>query len=256
MLTPVSSAAILSFEPAASPKRFEVWREDWVRTVFADDNLWGSDKNVASFLALHLNRTTRAAFPSYGTIGKGLDMDRANVRRSIRRLIARGYLVREPRGRGQTNLYLPAGGVVTVTTGVVTVTPAVLSQLPPRTSEVEPLKEPLREGVVTVTTGKEERGGLPRGPSAPSKEEKQAKPSEVQSCPSPNNEGVPRAAPNGGGDSVWVKYDTPQWDLIERYGHRATGKVFFRFGRLDGDWFLKADLKAIEVLAEANGGSQ
>jgi len=44
--------------------------------------------------------------------------------------------------------------------------------------------------------------------------------------------------------------------LIERYGHQATGKVFFRFGRLDGDWFLNSDLKRIEALAAANGGGQ
>ena len=231
-------------------KGFEAWREDWTRAVFADDNLWGSDKNVAAFLALHLNREARACWPSYGTIAKGLGIDRANVRRSVRRLIARGFLVREPRGRGQTNLYLPAGGVVTVTPGVVTVTPAVLSQLPPRTSEVEPLKEPLREGVVTVTTGGEERGGLPREES---KKEKEPFPSKVPTpTPSKFDQGVPRAAPNGGGGDVWVKYDTPEWDRVERFGHRAVGKVFIRYGRVDGTWVPKSDLKAIAAVAASS----
>jgi hypothetical protein len=253
MLTPGSSI-VLPFQPNQPPTRkgaFEAGREDWIRTVFADESLWGSDKNVAAFLALHLNRETRTCWPSYSTVGKGLGVDRANVRRSVRRLIARGYLARKPRGKGQTNAYFPTGtGVVTVTPGVVTVTTAVLSQLPPRTSEVEPLKEPL-EGVVTVTPGKEEKGGLSRD-----KEEQKTKPSDSPSLPSPSpNEGVPRAAPNGGGRAgeVFVRYDTPQWDMVERYG-KAVGKVFMRYGRVEGHWILKADLKAIE--AAANGGGQ
>jgi helix-turn-helix protein len=253
MLT-AGSSIVLPFQPNQPVNRkgsFEAWREDWIRTVFADDSLWGSDKNVAAFLALHLNREARACWPSYTTIAKGLGINRSNARRSVRRLIARGYLVREPRGRRQTNLYLPAGGVVTVTPGVVTVTTAVLSQLPPRTSEVEPLKEPLRESVVSVTTGKEEKeGGLPRG-----KEEKQAKPSVASSPSSSPNEDVPRAAPNGGGgDSTFVKFDTPQWDMVERFGHKAVGKVFMRYGRSEGLWLLKSDLRAIE--AAANGGGR
>jgi hypothetical protein len=258
MLTPNSSAAIIPFNAGPPPTQqkghFQAWREAWNRSVFADDNLWGSDKNVAAFLALHLNRETWSCWPSYSTIAKGLGIDRSNARRSIRRLIARGYLVRKPRGKGQSNAYLPTGaGVVTVTPGVVTVTTAVLSQLPPRTSEVEPLKEPKKEGVVTVTTGKEEKErGLPR-----EKEDQKAKPS-AASSPSPIqvSEGVPRGAAPNGGDSVFVRFDTPKWDLVERYGHRAVGKVFLRCGRVEGLWILKTDLRAIETLANGAGNER
>src|SRR5262249_7728159 len=153
------------------------------------------------------------------------------------RLVARGYLIREQRGRGQSNLYFPVEGVGM---GAHTLTERVWAQVPTGvstdahsgvgtgahlTSESLTSDSTLRERVVTVTTGKEEKErGLPRE----AKEEKK--------------------------DSTWVRYDSPQWDLIERFGHQATGKVFFRFGRLDGDWFLKTDLKAIEALATANGG--
>jgi len=65
--------------------------------------------------------------------------------------------------------------------------------------------------------------------------------------------GLPREAREEKKDSVWIKYDTPEWDLIERFGYRATGKVFFRFGRLDGDWFLKSDVTAIKALANGGG---
>jgi Helix-turn-helix domain len=118
--------------PAAERQRplaFEAWKEGWLRSIIADSNLWNCDKAVAGFLSFHLNRETRSCFPSYATIGKGLGIDRLNARRSIKRLIAYGYLVRARRGRGQSNLYFPAEGVV------------VHDHL---TSEVEPLKEPLR----------------------------------------------------------------------------------------------------------------
>lgn len=57
-------------------------------------------------------------------------------------------------------------------------------------------------------------------------------------------------------DSEWVKYDSPRWDLIERFGRQATGRQFPRFGRAGGAYFLKADLQKIEAAAAANGGSQ
>jgi hypothetical protein len=65
--------------------------------------------------------------------------------------------------------------------------------------------------------------------------------------------GIP---PGGSPDSEFVKYDTPKWDQIERFGHRATGKVFMRYGRVEGTWILKRDLKAIEALAASNGDAQ
>src|SRR5262249_16849079 len=77
------------------------------------------------------------------------------------------------------------------------------------------------------------------------------------SSPSKDGGGVPRAAPNGGGgDSVWVRYDTPEWDRVERFGHRAVGKVFIRYGRVEGSWILKSDLRALDTLAVADGGGQ
>jgi hypothetical protein len=66
-------------------------------------------------------------------------------------------------------------------------------------------------------------------------------------------EGLPSEARE---DSVWIRYDSPQWDMIERFGHRAVGKVFMRYGRCEGHWIPKMDLKAIEALAAANGGGQ
>ena len=163
MLTDPSSA-VLPFQPnPPAPRKgsFEAWRESWVRAVFADENLWGSDKSVAAFLALHLNRETRACYPSYATIGRGLCIDRLNARRSIKRLITRGYLLRKPRGRGQSNLYSPAEGVVIETTGVVTVTTEVWSPKTPRTSDLTS-ERTLREDVVIMTTGKKEESGLPK----------------------------------------------------------------------------------------------
>jgi len=160
MLTRPSSAEVIQLQPNQPTVRngFEAWRESWLRAVFADDNLWGSDKNVTAFLALHLNRETRSCWPSYGTIARGLGIDRSNARRSVRRLIARGYLVRKPRGKGQSNAYFPTG------VGVVTVTTEVLSQLPSRTSD----------STSESTLGKEPKdlGGLPKG--EPKKESKPA----------------------------------------------------------------------------------
>jgi hypothetical protein len=68
---------------------------------------------------------------------------------------------------------------------------------------------------------------------------------------------VPRAPPPGGspGDE-WVPYESRTWDHVERLGFKATGKVFVRYGRVAGAWIPKSDLKAIEVLAAANGGGQ
>jgi Helix-turn-helix domain len=160
MLTANSSAEILPFQPNQPTSRkgsFEAWKESWVRAVFADEDLWGSDKSIAAFLAFHLNRETRTCFPSYSTIGRGLGINRSNARRSIRRLIARGYLRRERRGRGQSNVYCPAGGVVTMTTRVVTVTTPGVVTGDPLTSESLTSDSTLKEGVVTVTTGKEEK---------------------------------------------------------------------------------------------------
>src|SRR5262249_3532603 len=229
-LTAPSSAEILPFQanqPTVRKGSFEAWRESWVRAVFADGNLWNCDKAVAGFLSFHLNRETRTCFPSYATIGRGIGIDRLNARRSIKRLIARGYLAREQRGKGQSNLYSPAEGVVVhdhrdkervwsyTTTGVVNMTtPGVVAD--------DHLTSESLTSDLTLGDSEKGKGGLPKG-----KEEKK--------------------------DSVWVRYDSPQWDLIERYGHQATGKLFFRFGRLDGDWFLKTDLKAIEALANEGG---
>src|SRR5262249_41614098 len=55
-------------------------------------------------------------------------------------------------------------------------------------------------------------------------------------------------------NSIWDRYDSPHGDQMEQYGDQESGKVFFGLGRLDGDWFLKTDLKGIEALA--NGGGQ
>jgi hypothetical protein len=66
--------------------------------------------------------------------------------------------------------------------------------------------------------------------------------------------GIPPPNGNGGSDSVWIRYDTPVWDVVERFGRRAVGKPFVRYGRVDGWWILKSDLKAIEALAAAERG--
>jgi len=50
-----------------------------------------------------------------------------------------------------------------------------------------------------------------------------------------------------------VEYDSPEWDMVERFGHRAVGKVFMRYGRQQGLWVLKRDLKAIEAVANGGG---
>jgi hypothetical protein len=266
MLTANSSAEILPFQPNQPTNRkgsFEAWRESWVRSIVADSNLWNCDKSVATFLSFHLNRETRSCFPSYATIGRGVGIDRLNARRSIKRLVARGYLVRERRGKGHSNLYFPAEGVVVhdhsdrgrvwsqTTTGVVVHDHSSVVVHDHLTSE----------STSDLTLGSsEKKNGLPRGPSA-QKEEKKAKLSVGPSSPlKTENEsaaapgGVPRAAPNGnGGESVWVKYDTPTWDMVERFGHRAVGKVFMRYGRVEGAWILKSDLRAIEAMA---GGGQ
>jgi hypothetical protein len=73
-------------------------------------------------------------------------------------------------------------GVVNMTTGVVTVTTPGVVNMTTRTSESLTSEGTLREGVVIVTTGKEEKeGGLPRR-----QEEKKAKPSE-DLLPSPSS---------------------------------------------------------------------
>jgi len=266
MLTASSSAEVISFQASQSANRkgsFEAWRESWLRAVFADENLWSSDKSVAAFLNFHLNRETRNCFPSYATIGRGIGRDRLNVRRSIKRLVARGYLTRERRGRGQSNLYYPAG-MVTMTTGEV------------------------KEGVVNMTTGcglydhsgcgqydhltsesltsdstlegSEREKGNPREARKESKQEPKTESSPSNSSSSSPSRGTEIAAapggvpPGGSKGDVWVKYDTPEWDRVQRFGPRAVGKVFLRYGRLEGLWILKSDLKAIEVMA--NGGGQ
>ena len=253
MLTAPSSAEILPFQvnqPINRKGSFEAWRENWVRTVIADSNLWNCDKSVAVFLSFHLNRETHACFPSYATIGKGVGIDRLNARRSIKRLIARGYLIREQRGKGQSNLYFPTGADVVAddhtptrkvwshtTTGAAeevwsyTTTGVVADDHSGVVADDHLTSESLTSDL-TLGSSEEKKAGLPRPKEK--KEEKEAKPSK----------------------EVWVKYDTPEWDRVERFGHRATGKVFIRYGRVDGAWILKSDLKAIEALAATNGGGQ
>jgi hypothetical protein len=97
-----------------------------------------------------------------------------------------------------------------------------------------------------------QKASKPREGFSPSNSSSLSPSRDIESAAAPG--GVPRAAPNGnGGESVWVKYDTPTWDMVERFGHRAVGKVFMRYGRVEGHWILKADLRAIEAVANGGG---
>jgi Helix-turn-helix domain len=103
-----SSAKVIPFN---KPKKgeFEKFRETWSRQVLADKELTHRAARVASYLVWHLNRTSRAAFPSRSEIAKGTGIDRADVLKDIKQLIARGHLqIRRPERRARRNNYMPA----------------------------------------------------------------------------------------------------------------------------------------------------
>jgi hypothetical protein len=250
MLT-AGSSVVLPFQ-ATQLRGFEAWRETWHRQVLADRELGHRDKSVAGFLLWYLNRQERACFPSYSTIAEGVGIDRRDAVRSIARLVACGHLLRRLRER-QSNYYSPQV-VAPCHQGVGVPCHQDSGAVPPGGGgKSTTLTSDYRTSDLTLEDREERKGGLPRG-----KEEKKARPS-VASSPSPslNNQDVPRGAPNGGGgDSTFVKFDTPQWDMVERFGHKAVGKFFMRYGRSEGLWLLKSDLKAIEAAAAANGGGR
>jgi hypothetical protein len=131
MLTPSSSAAVISF-PSAVPEKFEPWREAWVRPILADPKLGYVAKLVACFILWYLNRQTRDCFPSYQTIADGIGVDRRTAIRGVAELKARGYLQRQSRGKGQSNLYSPSDEVVSHQT-LGSVTPDTSASVTPDT---------------------------------------------------------------------------------------------------------------------------
>lgn len=253
MLT-ANSSVVLPFQ-ATQLRGFEAWRETWHRQVLADRELGHRDKSVAGFLLWYLNRQERACFPSYSTIAEGVGITRRDAVRSIARLVACGHLLRRLRDK-QTNYYSPQV-VAPCHQGVVAPCHQDGGVVPPGGGgKLDTLTSDYRTSDLTLEEGSKDSGGLSR--ETGKEEKKEAKPSVASSLPSPSpNEGVPRAAPNGDGRAgeVFVRYDTLQWDMVERFGHKAVGKYFMRYGRSEGLWLLKSDLKAIEAAAAANGAA-
>jgi hypothetical protein len=136
------SSSDIPFPPAV-PQKFEPWREAWIRPILADPKLGYVAKLVACFLLWYLNRQTRDCFPSYQTIADGIGVNRRTAMRGVTELKTRGYLRRQSRGKGQSNLYSPTGQVVSRQT-LGSVTPDTSTSVTPDTLtfEIEPLNEP------------------------------------------------------------------------------------------------------------------
>jgi len=243
VLTPSSSAAVLSFQP-----RFEAWRETWHCQVLADRELSHRDKSVAGRLLWYLKRDERACFPSYTTIAKGVGITPRDAIRSIARLVARGHLLRQRRDR-QTNYYVPQvvapchGGSGTLPLG--------------GSGKIDTLTSDYRTQERNNLVSNEGR----QGRCLARKKGEANKPSDSPSSPSTycHSQEVPRAAAPGDvppADDVLIEYDTPEADMAARYMGRALGKPFLRYGRSRGFYLSRAEYDAIKALAAAEGGGQ
>jgi DNA-binding Lrp family transcriptional regulator len=270
MLTAPSSAEL---QPANQPKGFAQASKGWLQRWHADHRLSHSDRTFCTqlylyFNELHFEKTGELlAWPSWNTLMARTGLSETSVFRRLRNLERLGALEIE-HGRYNHETKRRAGNLYRARESNLAPVQPCKEKQPCISGQKQPCTGARRLGdrdsvnlrekeQVQFGFNAEERG-LPRGRLAP-EESKQASSSSRVPLPPPSkpNGGlpatavgrVPRAAPNGGGDSVWVKYDTPTWDAVERYGQKAVGKVFIRYGRVEGAWILKADLRAIEAAA-------
>jgi DNA-binding transcriptional ArsR family regulator len=234
MLTRSSSAEVIAFEPKPQPERF-------VRLGYSllDSSAWQSLPPIAQSLYVKIARkyngynNGRISYSVREGAG-ALGVSKSTISRELRRLETGGLTRRMSRGTYNRK------------TKITTDSEWELPQY--RVASVQlHLNGVAPEGQSSCTTGTKRRID-----KEVEKEEDRVASGKIDKEAS----GLPREGKEEKKDSVWVRYDSPRWDLIERYGHQATGKVFFRFGRLDGDWFLKSDLKAIEAAAAGNGGGR
>jgi len=243
-LTHNSSAAIIPFEPR--PSKYYLKLTDNLLRSPAWESLSVVERALYVDVAGKFKGHNNGRIPySIGDGAKALRISRRTTRRALKLLQKLGLLVRTKHGYFDprteqvkaSEWYLPEYGG----------TPeAVATRDPHRVDKEVDKKErglPKKEAVAST--------GQCLHPSS-SSEVLLPSPSPIQA-----SEGVPRAAPNGGGraNEVFVRYDTPQWDTVERFGHRAVGKVFIRYGRVDGTRILKSDLRAIETLAASEGAT-
>jgi hypothetical protein len=94
---------------------FERWRETWLKAVLANRTLPAGAKVVATTISLHLNRDTRAAWPSIRTLNKESGLSSTAVQNGIKALERHGHLTIERKFKPETrrhavNVYRPVGG--------------------------------------------------------------------------------------------------------------------------------------------------
>jgi hypothetical protein len=269
-LTHNSSAAILPFEPR--PSKYYLKLTDNLLRSPAWESLSVVERALYVDVAGKFKGYNNGRISySIGDGAKALRISRRTTRRALKLLQKLGLLVRTKHGYFDqkteqvkaSEWYLPeyGGASNAVATGghcianaVATTGQCIPNAVATRDLGAVATRDPHR---VDKEVDKKERG-LPKKEAVASTGQclHPSSSSKAPSFPSPTQDSfVPRTAPNGDGDSVWVKYDTLEWDKVERFGHRAVGKVFIRYGRVEGAWILAADLRAIETLAAAEGAT-
>jgi hypothetical protein len=255
MLTLPSSCVLQFPQPKPKPptwKQFNRWREDWISQILANANINHRAKTVAVVIYLHLRRETGEAFPGYAEIARRAGIRRQNAITAVKQLVAAGYLHalsrQDTSGDASSNLYVPVGVVSyrdqgwshLETTGWSH--PETLTYIDSNRSILNPKFESRFE------TQEESEESLPRREISFSAETPSVSPSHISVVPRAAAPGiVPRA------DEVLVRYDSREWDLVERFGRRALGRPFPRSGRATGIYLACSEVEAIKALAAAEG---
>lgn len=81
------------------------------RDLLRDPTISPASKTIYAILSDYANREDHSAWPSLGTLGSHLGMsNRTAIRRHVDALVDAGWLVREPRAKGDTNRYTVVRG--------------------------------------------------------------------------------------------------------------------------------------------------
>src|SRR5262245_669351 len=85
---------------------FEAYRERCIYAITSDRDLTGSEVRVGVVIAQHLNRETRDAWPSEGTLAELTGQDRRHLKRDLEgNLLRHIEVIPGSRGRGKSTRY-------------------------------------------------------------------------------------------------------------------------------------------------------
>jgi len=247
----------------------------WLSRFQSDPRLSLSDKAIATQIFLHFNfehfdkTGDLLAWPSWQSLMDATGLKRSCVHKSLRRLaelgafeIGRGPYDRENKKRSN-NRYI-------VRTSKVHADGPSEGELGPRTSELGPRKPPSKVHAGSTRRGDNRRGesiskkeedsknGLPRGPTAPSKDKEEPIPISVVPKPSVSEPtfDVPRepARPRTAEEQAIVDKQVAELQQMVRGSvHKIPPAVSPRRNDNGHYWRIQADLAARKVRREMNG---